>query len=711
MSASIHVGLPLIATLVLAAADRPGRPGDPPDPVGETWVEATSLSNDEPARVAVYPARPPAIPVGDGPWMVCAGARERATVCERVTGPSSINLTPAVGVPVTALIVVGQAPARGEVELLLDGLSARRPFTVPLARPTNEAPNRGVSTQADGHIAIPALAPGRYRLQLSSPDGSVRVSEPFTVPAPRRPQPGTASPQPSLDLGEIAFDEGEPVRVVALEHDGEPLAHVNVAGLQPASEDAPPIFASAQTSPGGRAELHGYDRNRPLGLTFRKDGYADQRTQYDAPPVSVEVRLERLARLTGSVVDEAGNGVEGALVSLRDPRRSVTSESHGSFSFAGLPAADYRLVATSADSTSSEVAVSVEAGEQAEASPLVLLASHGLEGVVRDAETHRAVAGATLRSLWPPAMDVTTDGEGRFSLKAGSADAPPLTVEVVARGYPPTTVRVEAPLADGAVLTIDLRKGGRIRAEAWDEEADQPCGGCTFTIQGPEGAGVLLTADASGVAESRWLVPGHYRVVLEEVRATGAVVEVRGGDNARDVEVASGAVSTVRFGQRKSVLHVRFTGVIPPDWRLVTRDAGAENVWPLQPDGSFRVMRASVASELVVYLSNSLDAQVLQGIVPPGYEHPSIEMDPPDTSVWGLLTEADGRPRGGVSIVLRQPSGAVAAWVQTRPDGRLEVSHLRPGRLSIVDGTTLLGSFLLAAGEHKDLGVLAPERP
>jgi hypothetical protein len=309
------------------------------------------------------------------------------------------------------------------------------------------------------------------------------------------------------------------------------------------------------------------------------------------------------------------------------------------------------------------------------------------------------------------AIDTITDGEGRFSLKVGSGAGSSVTIEVTADEYPPTAVRVPDPPPDGEPLTIDLRKGGRIRAEAWDEDADRPCGGCTFTIQRPDGTGVLLTADAAGAAESPLLAPGRHRVVLEWVRATGAVVEVRGGDNARDAQVESGVVATVRFGERKAILHVRFTNPIPAGWLLVTRDPGGQRVWPLQPDGSYRVLRSSVAPEMVVYLSNGQGTQVLQGTVPPGYEQPSIEFEPSGASVWGLLTAPDGRARGGVPLVLRQPAGAVGAWVLTQPDGRFEVPYLRPGRLDVIDGATLLGSFALAAGEQKNLGALSSERP
>src|ERR1700741_403746 len=161
------------------------------------WVLAIPLDSQLAART--YAAREPVTISGVGtPALVCAGADDRATLCERIAAGDNPQRRYALdeGRQVTGRWFIGRRPIAGAaLRVRLAGGEARRPLMIPLARRAKDLVT-AVSTDETGRYAIDHLAPGNYIFELTTRSGRIEESgveiPPLKVAVPDRPLPSRA---------------------------------------------------------------------------------------------------------------------------------------------------------------------------------------------------------------------------------------------------------------------------------------------------------------------------------------------------------------------------------------------------------------------------------------------------------------------------------------------------------------------------------------
>lgn len=679
-----------------------------PPAAQDSWVEVTPLDSNEAARVYYGPRLGSLLRLGSHTVaLVCVGAEGLATRCVRapLSAGAVIEAAPVHGTQLIGRVLHGrQALAGARISVVPADLDSRRSFAVPLERDRNGRLVRDVATDSDGHFTIRQLAPGRFRLEITFPTGPIRHSEVFDVPVAKTA--GRSGRAPQMDLGELVFDEGLTMHVAVLDEDGDPVIGAAVGGVQAAISAEIPHFSEARTTVSGIALLSGLDPGLPLTLRCRASGFITEDMIFDSPPGSVELRLRRPAGLEGQVVTEAGEPAEGATIAIRPSGGTVTSGRRGEFAFSGLVPGEYDIVASRHAERSTELRVALTASERKRLLPLTLYRGKEATGLVLDAKSRKGVAGAVVRSTWPPgAIDATTDADGRFTFShPNEPDSAPAPVEIDAPGYPQASMPLPSVDDEGQVV-LEIAKGGRIRVEAWDDSRDEPCLACSIVIQKPGGTAVILSTDGSGVAESGLLSRGYHRVVLERVRSLGSVVQVQGGATARDVIVEPEVTKTVTFGPGRGHLEVRVRAA-PRGWLLVAASIEAQQVWEQEPDESYRIVR-SLRYPTQLFLSNGAGVQVFAATVAREFEEPTLDITLPLTEVSGILA-SEQIGRAGVALtIVEAASGQPSAWARTDDSGSFIVPYLRPGSYALRDSGGVLQTFTVVEGQPKNLGEVA----
>ncbi|MHB8521902.1 MAG: protein-disulfide reductase DsbD domain-containing protein [Limisphaerales bacterium] len=262
------------------------------------------------------------------------------------------------------------------------------------------------------------------------------------------------------------------------------------------------------------------DATGQVRITAHKPGFASMSMVWPAGrvPARFDLRLPEAQHLGGRVVDEAGQPVSGAAVSLTVPQRltgpwvvldepPITSDADGRWRSDAAPkdAAYVHVDVSHPDYVSSWDNVTL-ATLRSETAVYKLLGVTTVRGQVLD-EAGRAVPDAQVvlggeGDLWPgSATEGRADAGGRFAfrrtnlgkrligLEAATA-APALLPIEVTRGMPPLEIR----LANGAPLRIRIV-----------DEAGVPIPGARGTVdEWPSST----DASASGPTTDRWAYPG-----------------------------------------------------------------------------------------------------------------------------------------------------------------------------------------------------------
>lgn len=702
---AIFVGsVPCTAGASSSGTEPPSDGGEPAPRRTPSWLEATPLDTKDAPLLAIgeeVEQEPPSL--RSGLWMVCAGGGGEATVCERrfVEEPQSASLEPRPGSVVVGRIRLGRAPvAMATVSVVPHGLAARRRFTVPLGLDGEvEELSRAVETDERGAFRLPPLGPGDYLLEIRA-GGQLHHGEPFTLePVEMRSPNGPKRESPAvLDLGEIALAAGITVEVYVTDARGQPLSSARVG----AHQGERPTFFEADADETGRAVLTGLEPVEPLSIRCVAEGYQSRRRSFDSPPAAMSCSLPELAALSGRVLDGSEEPVEGATVTLEPGDRRARSDPDGQFSLEGLVAGDYEVRIAAGSYRSERLEVELAAGEEGEMEPVILLPGEEVRGVVRDAVSGAPVAGASVVITDPPGGGgALSDREGEFRLTADRDEA--LEIEVVADGYPTTRRRVPASeLTAEEPVAIELERGGRIEVVAWQRDGEGPCVGCAIGIQPSPGGGRLRT-DASGRALSKILAPGRYQVILVDEVSLGSVLRVRGGHNNRHARVRPGQTVTVRFGEPRERILVRFRPPPPPGWRLEARGATWSRFEELAGGEAVISRRPGEAVELT--LLGPPRVRVRQPQLPGKLDRDEVTLDLPGGRIQGVLAAPSGGSPAGRRLVVRRPGGEVVAVGRSGASGTFRFPFLPDGVYQLVHGSRLLRTVSVT-GRSEDQGVI-----
>jgi hypothetical protein len=675
------------------------------------WLELTPLASETAPAVMELKVLPALVrnPLPAGLALVCSGGTDLAVTCSQQYLESDAAVMPVLrkGVQVTAKVHAGKDPLAGvRLALVPKDLRSRRFITLPLGREKGKSRLlREIATDAAGRFKTPQLAPGEYVFQLSAPGGQV-LRKDVSVPSPesllpRWPRPAEA--EAVLDLGEIGFDSGVSLAVFVTGPGGEPVPEALVGAYQrdPAGENL--SFETAANRE-GKAVISGLAPTRPAEVVCLAPGFLRFQQHFDTPPPTIGCFLEPLARIDGIVVDSEKNPVASAMISSKAFGRPAGTGRDGRFQIINLAGGTYELTAAAPGFAPERVSVSLEPGERRELPPIVLSAGREVEGVVKDGLSGESVTGARVVSVEPPgAVDALSGEEGEISFAVGEET---LRLRASAEGYPDADVAVEpAKLAEDELVKIELRPGGRLRVEMWDEEADAPCAGCAVGIQSrSSGRYTTIVTDGQGAALSAPLEPGSYTVSPVLERSLGGMVRVSGGQDTREVEVVAGAVTAVRLGEKSQLLQVRFRPPVPTGWSLTgTWASGSRAAEPLT-DGSF-TLRRRPGSAMVLSLFGGGNVSVRQTVLAADDDRTLIELALPGGAIRGTLVEGDTSSAGRVVSLVSASDGTVrASALIPGSEGGFTIPFLSPGTYTLLMNGRPLRTFSLAADQQEELG-------
>lgn len=667
------------------------------------------------SKAAVLAGVPP------GLVMICAGAEDLATVCERrVLEPGGMVPHPgpsAAGSRVFGRILLGRRPAASaEISLLPDPLPLRWPFSLPLERHEGKGPLvHRVTADAQGRFRIAHLAPGTYRLEMTLPGGRSERSDPITVlppPPVRSGEASVAALQPVLDLGDLVLPEGLELTVSAVNRQGQPLAGVKVSVRQP-QEGAGTLRFVGETDAQGISVLAGLDGARRGIVTCNRSGYELAVERFETFPGRVRCTLFRLAEISGRVVDSEDRPIQAHLTLEGGDGGSTSAGKDGSFTLPELRPRSYRLVAAAPGFRAERRTVDLQPEERLALPPIRLLEADSFTGLVVDGASREPLAGAAVEVTDPPGGGTAvTDENGKFTL---AIDQPgEIRLAVRTADYPkaffPLPPAARAP--EAAPTVLELWPGGRIHITIWNEETDKPCLGCSVNLQGPlrEGSAPLV-ADARGEILTEPLSPGVYQLALETVASTSDGVQVSGGDYTRTATVRSGQVAAVRFGERRPMVEVELVPPPPAGTTLAGSSRAGLRAGSMGADGRFRIRKAPGETVALSLGTPGTSLTVYPAELPADFAGSYLRLGLARTSVSGTLVRA-GAPLGRIPVALVSAAdGKVAASGLAEATGAWSAAFVPPGAYALQVEGQGVAHFQIEEGTPLDLGAVEVPGP
>ncbi len=427
-------------------------------------------------------------------------------------------------------------------------------------------------TSADGRVRLEALPPGPWNAWVSAKG--------FVTAPVRRVASGPLR---------VRLERGGVIAGVVREGDGgRPVAGARVVVESDvpslAVGGADPVHPEAVTDAEGRFRLEGIGR-AAVRLSVRAPGYARATRSGVRAGSSVELYLFPGATLSGSVRDDAGRPVRGALVRAQGdtaweaPAPERTDES-GRFVMAGVAPGEYTLVAREGGRAPGIAVVVVEPLGEASAS-LVLSDGGFVTGRIVDAEGRPLAGRARVeeyegKALPPFASDMlvaAAGADGAFAL----GPLPLGSLEVTVSAPRHASRRVEAGVsARGRAVDLGdvaLDPGLAIRGRVRDREGrGVEAAAVRATTLGPGAAGEgEAESGAAGRFEIGGLRPGRYEVTASATGyATGRAVAEAGGEEI-EVVLDEGGTLTGRVADE--------SGAPVEDAQVTARDESGTERW------------------------------------------------------------------------------------------------------------------------------------
>lgn len=715
---ALRAALGLAVLVSVSSSGLEETPADKPPEVPLGWLEVTPIDQ------AGAPRFEPLFREGrflgkltvSGRVLACHTFEKAAISCRKLRLPDDgpLDLGRVEGVPLEGSVVLGRQPLDGaRVSLVPDGLDAVRFFLMPLSLDAKgETLVRSVRSDRQGQFALPAVAPGRYLLEVQAPGGRMLHGEPFRVPSPEELRGRAAESGPLVfDLGEVRFDEGLRLEVQVTDSTGSPVAGAKVAAAQ-GDQPSSARFFDALANVAGVATIDGLEPLERISLSCHAAGYRLKKEEFERPPATWPCVLEPLSKLVGLILGPDGEPFPGALVALEGPAleqpagKSIreSSAEDGTYSFVDLAAGHYRLTVGALDYASETQELEIAPGEQRSAGTIQLEPGSAWNGLVVDAVTGQGIESARVTSVQPPgAVSAVTDEEGAFRAISGGEDD--LVLEVVAEDYPLSVFELRAnELREDDVPALELARGGQIRISVWSSNEESPCSGCVIAVSDPSGGvRASLRTGVDGTATTELLKPGDYRVTLQQVGSKGSIVYRSGGDNVKEARVTPLQTTEVRFGEDRAELWVRTRPTLGSNWSLVATGPTGSEVRSLD-GGRYRLTRPLGRTRLAI--ADSAGTTVELAVLPPDFSDRTLDLDLPSTEVKGVLS-IEGEPLVAtlVSFVLLGPP-SLSATARTGVDGAFSAPHLEAGTYSLMVGNRSVKTFSLKAASQLDLGAL-----
>lgn len=716
-AARLEVALEPMASLAGRVVDGEGRGLHPAD----VWVRA-----------------------GIGPHGL-AGRRELGSAGTRPDGAFRVRALNA-GVPLQLRVEAdGFAPAERTLEplrpgerrsdlviQLAPGVTARGRVTGPAGEPlpgarvvlvaqeTLDHPEdrTWIPCDAEGVFVAPRLAPGTYDLRAVAPGHAPGTRR--GVEVPQRPQP--------VDVGTLHLEREAPVsgRVT---HGGEGVAGarvvVDVHEPDPLPTNRP---RRVRTDGDGRFHVDGLAEGRRLGLRVESPGFVPRTVSgVAAPRTGLEVELNRGARVSGRVVDGAGEPLGGVSVSARssgppvggDARyRATVSDGDGRFELDGVPPGALEL-RTSSVSLASPPATRVEVREGEHREGIVLVVERDRHRV------HGRVVGTGGEPLGDAVVSLTLEGEGGVTLLSSQTrtrDDGSFELEVESGGtatlaadhpeYRRTASIFELEAGDRAVELVLEPGGAPVSGRVVDEEGRGVSARLVFHAEDATGdpapaLGAETRSAADGSFRTPSLEPGRYRLV---VGRPGWAAQLH--DEA--IEVGDVPVTGVEVRLRPgATVRGRVLGLDDADLPRVTVDAQllvprlrepAQASARTRPDhtGSYRLrgLRPGRWQVQGWFEDRTADREVVVTEATSGVE---ADLDFAGGFTLTGTVRVNGEPLPDAQVWLAR-SGRRPHRTRTDPAGGFRFSHVAPGTYGLTVGrASVQREVEVASDRHLDL--------
>jgi hypothetical protein len=651
------------------------------------WVLAIPL--DSQLAVRTYDAREPVTIAGVGKSaLVCAGADDRATRCERIAAGADPQRRYALdeGRQVTGRWFIGRRPVGGAaVRVRLARVEARRPLMIPLARGAKDWVT-AVSTDETGRYAIDHLAPAEYIFELTTRSGRIEESVAVEIPPLKPAVPDQPPPSRAYSVPDVRLEEGLNLVVDVRSTDGMAIPGASVGLSQPPMAVPPRRSFETKADDEGIATLDGLEPGVATRVSCAATGYSRFSETFEVLPPLVTCVLGKLSKIAGTVVDAEGSPVPHAALQLLGAHLSATAEATGAFAIDAVSPGTHTLRASSPASGTVEREVVIGAGETLDIGQLVLGETRDLRGRVVSAATGEAVPGASVTATDPPGPSAVTDPDGFFVLRS---DAKMQTrVRVAADGFAPVHSALE-PAA-----TIRLPRPGSLALSVWDDETGEPCVACTMVAGNPDGFISGIT-DGEGHVELTALAPGDYQVSRERTIATSRGVSVSGGSDTQVVSVRANETTHLQFGSQRKLVRIAIDPAPPADLALWAHGPQRVVTAALSRPGmfSFRA-RPNEAYELRL---GTPEYGVVVGQVPADSTTQLLSFTLGNGEVQLRITKNE-TPATGLRVRLVSAAGLLAGWAVTDANGLATIPYLRPDSYTAVAEGRSLGTVSVPAG-------------
>ncbi len=530
------------------------------------------------------------------------------------------------------------------------------------------------------------------------------------------------------DLGDIELAWGVELRGLVRSRGGQPIADAELIIFGDASD---PVLMGVQfeedgrkrvtTDAQGRFAVGGLTENRRYNASVQHRDYVDKWVPEIDPGAAqpFEIVLNRAARVSGRVVDDAGAPVERVSVSVRTlaPEEPVTgamrfggemtggiSGADGSFEVMGVSPGRLEVSVTRGWGwiARAPLAVTVAAGEERRDLVLRVTAGSELTGTVTDGEG-RPVVGATIQidgrlSVSSLAMmrgtvgirsEGRTDGDGTFAVRG----LDPATAEVLVSVRHPDFARLEQTfeIRPGRNrLDLVLHRGAAISGVVVTESGE-PVEGAHIGIQGASSwAATVVMAESQmavsgrdGSFEIRGLGSGVYQL---QARKPGFAVSA-----AQSVETSdSPAANVILTLHRGGTIRGRILGLEPDELaqvQVMATDQKAAAAGLVGDDAEYRIPNVDFSDGQVMASSRQRGQVVFE----------KFTLDTRGGETWVDLEFAAGSSLTGVVLLNGEPvvqaqimviggSGGVGSS-STDTTGRFRIVGLEDGAYQVLVAT------------------------
>lgn len=390
------------------------------------------------------------------------------------------------------------------------------------------------------------------------------------------------------------------------------------------------------------------------------------------------------AVVSGTVTDDAGNPIPGAVVRLRSPfavvLQEVRTDTSGQYAISGIAPDSYSLLAEADGYRNVVRGIQLTAGQTAIV-PFVLEPNPGrVSGTVTSGGT--PLAGAAVEVLNQAAQQVgvaVTDSAGQY----GMASLAPGTyrLRISAEGFATQLIGFTVGPGESRTVHVGLAANpGTVSGVSTDAETGLPLGQVSVRIVNSAGITVAsVLTDASGAYAAEALPPGVYTVTFAKdgyaAQSLGAIV-VSGSTAVLNSSLAklAGSVSGTVTDSGGNPLGDATVRIFQNNFIVATVNTA--------PDGTYSISGLAPGSYVIRTEAEGFTRVLLGAAVLP-FETVSVHfmLTPNPGFLSGTVLDPDGLPVPGATIVVRENTavGPSAGRTLTDLDGRYAFTDLPPG--------------------------------